>query len=62
MFPGLQQYMGPHLAVVDDIPEPTESVPHPIHGTQAEDIGGQPIEWEVAGQPTEGAAGAVAVG
>ena len=45
--------MGPHLAVIHDVPEPAQCGAHPLHGAEAEDVGGQPIEGEVLGQPTE---------
>ena len=46
--------MGPHLAMVDHGAEPTECVPHPLHGAgQAEDVCGETIEQVGVGQPGE---------
>ena len=43
--------MWPHPAVVDHGAEPTECLPHPLHG--AEDGGGETIEQVGVGQPGE---------
>ena len=43
--------MGPHVTMAGNIAE--QCVTKQGHGTQAEDVGGEAIEGEVAGQPTE---------
>ena len=43
--------MGPHVTMAGNIAE--QCVTKQRHGTEAEDVGGEAIEGEVAGQPTE---------
>ena len=44
--------MRPHVTMAGHITE--QSVSKQGHGTEAEDVGGEAVEGEVAGQPTEG--------
>ena len=58
--PELEQHMGTHLTVVDHVTK--EGCPHPLHGAETEDVGGQSVEREVRGQPAErGGVGSVGV-
>ena len=47
----LEHQMRPHITMTGHITE--QGVTKQGHGTQAEDVGGEAIEGEVAGQPTE---------